>query len=140
MGLFGSILGDLVASEEQHSTLLQEAGSVVNEAGGVGGLAQQFEQKGLGSVMTGWISNTGNPPVSGEQIVDVLGKDRITAIAAKAGLSENQVAAGISKILPLLINELAPNGTVPPHDPAAVAAAVDTVKANTAPTPPPAAT
>jgi uncharacterized protein YidB (DUF937 family) len=132
MGLFGSLLGQFVASQEQHSALMQEVGSVVNQAGGVGGLAQQFQQKGLGDVMSGWIANNGNS-ISGEQIVDVLGKDRITAIAAKAGLSEDQVASGLTKLLPMVISELAPNGTVPPHDPAAVAAAVNTVQANTAP-------
>ena len=137
MGLLGSLLGDIVASEEQHSTLLQEVGSVVNQSGGVAGLSQQFEQKGLGSVMSSWVSGSGSPPISGEQIVDVLGKDRITAIAAKAGLSEDQVAAGITKLLPLLISQLAPNGTVPPHDPAAVDAAVNAVQTNaTAPAPP----
>ena len=132
MGLFGSLLGQFAASQEQHSALMQEVGSVVNQAGGVGGLAQQFQQKGLGDVMSNWISSNASS-ISGEQIVDVLGKDRITAIAAKAGLSEDQVAAGFTKLLPMVISELAPNGTVPPHDPAAVAAAVNTVKANTAP-------
>ena len=138
MGLFNSLLGDFVASEEQHSTLLQEVGSVVNESGGVGGLAQQFEQKGLGSVMSGWIGNSGNPPISGQQIIDVLGQDRIAAIASKAGLSEAQVAAGVSKLLPLVISELTPNGAVPPHDPASVDAALNAVKSNAAATPPPA--
>ena len=132
MGLLGSLLGDVIANEEQHSTLLQEVGSVVNQSGGVAGLSQQFEQKGLGSVMSGWVSGGGAPPISGEQIVDVLGKDRITAIAAKAGLSEDQVAAGITRLLPILISQLAPNGTVPPHDPAAVNAAVNAVQTNAA--------
>jgi uncharacterized protein YidB (DUF937 family) len=136
MGLFDSLLGDLMANEEQHSALLQEVGSVVNEAGGVGGLTQQFEQKGLGGVMSGWISNGGNPPISGQQIIDVLGQDRIAAIAAKAGLSEAQVAAGVSKLLPLVINQLTPNGTVPPHAPADVDAALSAVKSNLAATPP----
>ena len=136
MGIFDSILGGLMANEEQHSTLLQEVGSVVNEAGGVGALSQVFEQKGLGGVMAGWIGNNANPPISGEQIIDVLGKDRIAAIAAKAGLSEEQVAAGVSKLLPLVINELTPNGTVPPHDPANVDAALNAVKSNAAATPP----
>jgi uncharacterized protein YidB (DUF937 family) len=133
MGLLGSLLGDFITNEEQHSALLQEVGSVVNESGGVAGLAQQFEQKGLGGVMTGVISSGGAQSLSADQIINVLGKDRVAAIAAKAGLSEDQVAAGVSKILPLVIAQLAPNGTVPPHDPAAVADAVSAVQAGTAP-------
>src|ERR1700761_8980198 len=68
MGLFESILGGFVANEAQHSALLSEIGSVLNQSGGVGGLAQQFEQKGLGSIMSGWIGTGSNPPISGEQI------------------------------------------------------------------------
>jgi uncharacterized protein YidB (DUF937 family) len=136
MGLLSSILGDVIANEEQHSTLLQEVGSVVNESGGVAGLAQQFEQKGLSGVMSGVISSGGAQSISADQIISVIGKDRVSAIAAKAGLSEDQVAAGAAKLLPLVIAQLAPNGTVPPHDPAAVNAAVNAVQSGQA-TPPP---
>jgi uncharacterized protein YidB (DUF937 family) len=136
MGLFGSILGGIIASEEQHSTLLQEVGSVVNESGGVAGLAQQFEQKGLGGVMSGVISSGGAQSISADQIIAVIGQDRVAAIAAKAGLSEDQVAAGVSKLLPLVIGQLAPGGAVQPHDPSQVDAALDAVKANAAATPP----
>jgi uncharacterized protein YidB (DUF937 family) len=128
MGLFDTILGGIEATDSQHAALYAEVGSLVNQAGGVGGLAQQFEQKGLGGLVSGWISSGPNPAVSGEQIIDVLGKDKITAIAAKAGLSEAQVAAGVSTLLPLVVDHLTPHGTVPPHSPADVNAALGTLK------------
>ncbi len=87
-------LGGLEAQDTQHAALYQEVGNLVNQAGGVSGLQQQFQQKGLGGLISGWISNGPNPAVSGEQIIDVLGKDKVAAIAAKAGLTEDQVAAG----------------------------------------------
>ena len=124
MGLFGTILGGIEATDTQHAALYAEVGNLVNEAGGVSGLTQQFEQKGLGGVISGWVSNGPNPAISGEQIVDVLGKDKITAIAAKAGLTEDQVAAGVSKLLPLVVDHLTPNGTVPAHSPEDVNAAL----------------
>ncbi len=132
MGLFGTILSGIEATDTQHAALFAEVGNLVNQAGGVGGLTQQFEQKGLGSVIAGWVSNGPNPAISGEQIVDVLGKDQITAIAAKAGLTEDQVAAGISKLLPLVVDRLTPNGTVPEHSPADVNSALEAVKTTAA--------
>ena len=51
--------------------------------------------------------------------MQVLGQDKITAIAAKVGLSEQQVADGISKILPVVVNHLTPNGAAPAPDQAA---------------------
>ena len=100
----------------------------MNQAGGVSGLQQQFQQKGLGGVIGGWISNGPNPGISGEQIIDVIGKDKVAAIAARAGLTEDQVAAGVSKLLPLVVDHLTPNGTVPAHSPADVNAALGVLK------------
>jgi uncharacterized protein YidB (DUF937 family) len=113
---------------EQHPVLLDEVGKLVTESGGVSGLAQQFEQKGLGGLMAGWISSGPNPPIGGEQVLQLLGRDRILAVAAKAGLSEAQVTAGISAILPKVINELTPNGTAPNHTPDELSGALGLLK------------
>jgi uncharacterized protein YidB (DUF937 family) len=58
----------------------------------------------------------------------VLGKDQITAIAAKAGLSEEQVSAGISKLLPVMVNHLTPNGAVQNHTPDELDSALGALK------------
>jgi len=118
MGLFDDIVGGLAAKDTQ----------LVNQSGGVSGLATQFEQKGLGGVMSSWIGTGPNPPISGEQVLQVLGHDKIVAMAAKAGLSEQEVTDGISKLLPVVVDHLTPNGTVPPHSPTDVNAALDVLK------------
>ena len=128
MGIFDTILGGLEAQDTQHAALYQEVGNLVNQAGGVSGLQQQFQQKGLGGLIGGWIRNGPNPPISGEQVIDVIGKDKVAAIAAKAGLTEDQVAAGVSKLLPLVVDHLTPNGTVPAHSPTDVNAALGVLK------------
>ena len=115
MGLFDDIVGGLAAKDTQHAALYDEVGKLVNQSGGVSGLATQFEQKGLGGVMSSWIGTGPNPPISGEQVLQVLGHDKIVAMAAKAGLSEQEVTDGISKLLPVVVDHLTPNGTVPGH-------------------------
>lgn len=129
MGLFDQILGGIAAKDTQHAALYAEVGTLVNQSGGVSGLAQQFEQKGLGGVISGWISNGPNPGISGDQIIQVVGRDKVAAIAAKAGLTEDQVSAGISKLLPLVVDHLTPNGTAPAHNPGEVNAALGALKA-----------
>jgi len=112
MGLFDEI-GGLVAKEGQQAALYEEVAGLVTQAGGVNGLVQQFQQKGLEGTIAGWISTGTNPTITGDQIIQVLGQDKITAIAAKVGLTEPEVAEGISKLLPLVINHLTPNGAAP---------------------------
>jgi uncharacterized protein YidB (DUF937 family) len=129
MGLFDEVLGGIAAKDTQHAALYDEVGKLVNQSGGVSGLAQQFQQKGMGGVISGWISNGPNGGITGEQVMQVVGRDKVMAIASKAGLSEDQVSAGISKLLPMVVDHLTPNGTVPAHDPAAVNAALGTLKA-----------
>lgn len=128
MALFDQLLGGLETKDTQHAALYQEVGNLVNQAGGVGGLQQQFQQKGLGGMIAGWIGTGPNPPISGDQVVQVLGKDRITAIAAKAGLTEDQVAAGISKLLPVVVDHLTPNGQVQNHTPDQLSDALGALK------------
>lgn len=128
MGLFDQVLGGIEARDSQHAALYQEVGNLVNQAGGVSGLAQQFEQKGLGGVISGWIGNGANPAISGEQVIQVLGHDKIMAIASKAGLTEDQVAAGVSKLLPVVVDHLTPNGTVQNHSPAELQDALGVLK------------
>ena len=128
MGIFDSILGGIEAHDTQHAALYDEVGKLVNASGGVGGLTQQFEQKGLGGVIAGWIGTGPNPAITGAQVVQVVGADRVSAIAAKAGLTEQQVADGISKLLPLVVDHLTPNGTVPDHSPVGVESALGDLK------------
>jgi uncharacterized protein YidB (DUF937 family) len=61
-------------------------------------------------------------------VIQVLGHDRIMAIAAKAGLSEDQVTSGVSQLLPMVVNHLTPNGTVPAHSPTDVENALGELK------------
>ena len=128
MGLFDQVLGDIEGKDAQHEALYQEVGNLVNQAGGVSGLAEQFEQKGLGEVISGWIGNGPNPAISGEQVVQALGRDKVMEIASKAGLTEDEVAAGISKLLPLVVDHLTPGGAVQNHSPDEVQDALGVLK------------
>ena len=115
MGLFGDLLGGL-EGQAGHAALYEEIGSLVTQSGGVNGLLQQFEQQGLGHLVTG---NTGGTvtPINADQIIQVIGPDTITALAAKVGLTEPQVAEGLSTMLPLIISHLTANGAASTGNP-----------------------
>ena len=80
---------------------------------GLTGMLDAFKQGGLGHLADSWVSTGENLPVSGDQISQVLGEGKIGEIAGKLGISQGDVANGLSQLLPQLINHVTPNGQVP---------------------------
>ena len=86
------------------------------QSGGLQGLIETFEEKGLGEAMSSWISTGENQPVSGDQIQHALGSDLIQQIAQKLGSSKSEVSGGLANLLPDIIDKLTPTGKLPESD------------------------
>jgi len=84
-----------------------------NHPGGVSGLAQSFEQNGLGHLMSSWIGTGENLPISVDQVKSVLGNERVAEFAAKAGISPDTASSHLAELLPNVINKLSPEGKLP---------------------------
>jgi uncharacterized protein YidB (DUF937 family) len=56
-------------------------------------------------------SNGPNLPISADQIIQVLGRERLQKLVQHAGMTEEQVANGLADILPG-VDRLTPNGTL----------------------------
>ncbi len=97
---------------QKGAALMDQVSQMISQAGGIGGLVEQFKQKGLGDMISAWIGTGANPSISEEQIVRTVGQDRIRSIASAVGMSDQQVTASISKLLPVIIDKLTPGGKV----------------------------
>jgi uncharacterized protein YidB (DUF937 family) len=86
------------------------------QSGGLQGLLEGFKQKGLGDVVSSWISTGKNQPVSPNQVQQALGQGQIQQIAQKLGLDSSLVSQGLSKILPQVVDKLTPTGSLPAED------------------------
>jgi uncharacterized protein YidB (DUF937 family) len=118
MGLLDQItkaLGNKVSDGEGQNPLLESILGMVNnpETGGLTGMVETFKSKGLGGVVASWISTGQNQPISSEQIQRVLGGEKIEWIADKIGASKEDVASGLAKLLPEVIDKLTPDGKIP---------------------------
>ena len=118
MGLFDSILGSLLggASGDKQSALAQIATSLItNHSSGTGlaGLAQQFDQKGLGHLMQSWVGTGPNQPISPDQMHQALGAEQVAQIAQQHGLDASQVTTALAALLPQVINHVTPQGQIP---------------------------
>src|ERR1700690_3054365 len=88
---------------------------IQNQPGGLQGLVQTFHDKGMGGMVSQWVSTGPNPAISSDQVHQVLGSDQVKALAAKAGINPDTAGAAIAQILPGLVDKLTPNGSVPDH-------------------------
>ena len=57
-----------------------------------------------------------NQPISPGQLGSALGPSIIKSLAEKTGLSEQEVTAQLSQILPGAVDRLTPQGRLPTHD------------------------
>jgi uncharacterized protein YidB (DUF937 family) len=81
--------------------------------GGLGGILDAFQKGGLGHIADSWVSQGDNMPVTGDQVSQVFGKDKISEMASQLGMSHSDVSGGLAQILPQLVNHVTPNGQVP---------------------------
>ena len=118
MGLFDSVLGAVagkIASEAGVSNPLVGAlGGLLNQNGGVQGLMSKFEQNGLGSTFSSWVGTEANQAVSPDQIQKVLGSGQINELASKLGVDPATASSFLAQHLPMIINQLTPNGQAQP--------------------------
>ena len=104
------------AASDSHKTLATELLGMVSGggmSGGLTGLVNLFNQKGLGDVVNSWVSTGRNLPISPEQIQNVLGSSQVQALAAKAGIDPAKASAAIAQLLPHLVDKATPNGQIP---------------------------
>lgn len=81
-------------------------------SGGLKDLMGKLTSGGLGAQSSSWVGTGANEPVSPEQIEAAL-PDEVAQIAAQTGMSQADVSASLSELLPGLVDKLSPNGELP---------------------------
>jgi uncharacterized protein YidB (DUF937 family) len=109
----GSLLGKSPEGVGQQALIAAALEFVNSQPGGLNGLIDRFKEKGLGDVVTSWVSNGENQPITPDALHSVLGSDTVTNLAAKAGVQPDQVTGLLSQILPHVVNAATPEGEVP---------------------------
>ena len=78
----------------------------------LGGLAEQFSGGGLGNALQSWLGDGDNDNVSGEQITNALGADKIAGFAQQLGMDQNEAASKLSDLLPDLMDKSSSGGSL----------------------------
>ena len=108
MGILDGLLGGMVGGE-----MASLVNGLIEKQGGIQGIVAKMEQQGLGTTVRSWVGTGANLPISADQVHAAFGADSITALAAKAGISPQELAQKLRQILPQAIDKLTPNGVKP---------------------------
>src|ERR1700709_1631545 len=108
MGLFDGVLGGIVGAE-----MISVVNGVIARHRGLNGMVEQFQQQGAGNAIRSWISTGPNLPISPEQVHQAVGPDAMAELAAKFGMTPQELAAKLATILPEAVDKMTPTGVVP---------------------------
>jgi uncharacterized protein YidB (DUF937 family) len=86
---------------------------IQNHPGGLNGLIQAFHTNGLGGLVNSWTSTGENQPATPDQMQQALGSDKVQAMAQSLGISPDAAKSTLAQLMPMLIDKLTPNGSVP---------------------------
>ena len=113
MGLLDSITGSL--GQGGGNPLLSQVTSLITDpnSGGLAGLLQRFQAKGLGDAANSWVSTGPNVPLEAEQVQSVFGAEQIQQMAAKAGIAPEALSEKLAELLPQVIDKATPDGSLP---------------------------
>jgi uncharacterized protein YidB (DUF937 family) len=95
------------------SRLLGEAGDKLS------GLLDKLRSADLDDAVKSWVAKGKNKPVTPDQVTAALGEAEVKSVASDMGVSSEEAAGTIARLLPTIIDKLTPDGLVP--DPKALA-------------------
>jgi uncharacterized protein YidB (DUF937 family) len=85
--------------------------------GGMQGMASKLTQHGMGQQVQSWVGPGHNQPVSGEQIQQSLDPKSLSDLAKQTGKTVQQASDHVAQILPEMMHQATPEGTMPSQDP-----------------------
>jgi uncharacterized protein YidB (DUF937 family) len=106
--MFDGVLGGIVGAG-----MVSVINRIIEQHGGLQGVVSQFEKNGLGPTVQSWIGTGANQPIAPEDVHRVIGPDLLQQLAAKSGLSVQDLTQKLAQVLPQAVDRMTPEGTIP---------------------------
>jgi uncharacterized protein YidB (DUF937 family) len=108
MGLMDGLLGGIVGAG-----VVSAVNSILEQHGGLQGVVNEFEKNGLGPTISSWVGTGPNQPISASDLHRALGPDLLQELAAKTGMSVQDLTEKLAQVLPQVVDKMTPGGTIP---------------------------
>jgi uncharacterized protein YidB (DUF937 family) len=89
--------------------------------GGLDGLLEKLKTAGQSDKADSWVGTGENKPIQPNDLGKALGDQTVKELAAKAGVSEEELLKQLSTALPGVVDKLTPNGNLPKKEQVAAA-------------------
>ncbi len=109
MGFLDGMIGGLVGA-----AMVPIVNGLLEKHGGVEGIVNKFQTQGLGATVNSWVATGPNAPATPDHMHQAFGSQTLNDLAARAGISPQELAAKLAQVLPQAVDALTPNGVVPP--------------------------
>jgi uncharacterized protein YidB (DUF937 family) len=103
-GLLGGIIG---------AGMVSAVNGILEKHGGLQGVVNEFEKNGLGPTISSWVGTGPNQAISPGDLHRALGPDLLQELAAKTGMSVQQLTEKLAQVLPQAVDTMTPGGSVP---------------------------
>ena len=113
------MIGDVAKFAKDNPQIAKAALSMLSSSSssgtssGLGSVLGALQSKGLGDVVSSWISTGENKSISPDQLQSALGQEKVSQFAKQAGVSGSEASAALAGMLPSLVDKLSPDGKLP---------------------------
>src|SRR5262245_64728714 len=108
MGMLDGLLGGIVGAG-----MVTVVNGILEKHGGLQGVVNEFERNGFGPTVQSWVGTGANQPISPDDVHRAIGPDLLQQLAAKSGMSVQDLAKALSQVLPQAVDKMTPGGTIP---------------------------
>lgn len=106
-------VGDRNPNDPQGGILDQISNGVSGTA--LGDILDRFRGAGAGSKVDSWVGTGPNQPIQPSDVEAAIDEDTLTSLSMQTGLSREELISRITRDLPEAVNEMTPNGNLPPE-------------------------
>ena len=111
MGWLKAITGGVIGAEAL--SLIKQ---YVEKEGGLDAVVKNFQNGGFKRQVNFWISTGKNEAISGIEVGQAIGIEKLKKLAESAGVDVNKARDLIAEYLPVAIDKATPEGKLPPQD------------------------
>ncbi len=96
------------------NTVTSALGSLIGGSDGIdlSDLIGLFQGGGLGDLVSSWLGDGGNQSIAPNQLMEVLGNDRISSFASQLGMSPDEAVGGLTDAIPQMIDKASSGGNL----------------------------